>query len=291
MERPDRRRGLWLLALGLALALGGKPAGAYNFSAVAITINPANTANFFDDVGAVGSVAQRTASVLSSTATTFSTRYAAVVGADTGGAGGASFTQNFVANFTVSFQVNALPNEWWGVILDVSRIGAMTLIDDGSGNATVTMGAMTGTRGGAGALTSGSLNLAALADTTNAGAQTTSPNNPFNQTTNAWITGRGTGGAQLVTLTFAFTASATTTDPPGGGTPQGDEAALRMGMNSALSSFTADNYPGVGGRTLANDGIFVNATLIPEPETALMLSFGLGGLAVLGRDRRLRETG
>jgi hypothetical protein len=284
MERLCRRRGLWLLALGsgLALALGAKPAAAYNFSAVSITINAANTANSFDNAGLERGATQRAASVLSSTATTFTARYAAVVSED----GGQTTSRNYTGNFTVSFQVNALPGEWWGVILDVSRIGAMTIVDDGSGNATVTMGAMTGTRGGAGSLSSGSLDLAALANTTNSAAQTTSPNIPFSQTTNAMISGFGTGGAQLVTLTFAFTASATTTRQSGGGQPAGDEAALRMGMDSGLSNFTADNYPSAA--AMGNDGIFVNATLIPEPETAALLSFGLGGLALLGRDRRRR---
>ena len=144
---------------------------------------------------------------------------------------------------------------------------------------------MTGVRGGAGSLSAGSLGLAAVGTASNTASPATSPNVAFAQTGSATLSGVGTGGAQLVTLTFSFTASAQTIDTPGGG-PAGDEAALRMGLDSALSFFSADDYPGVGGRTLAGDGVLVGVTLIPEPETAALLWLGLGGLVVLGRDRR-----
>jgi hypothetical protein len=273
----------------LALALGPVPAAAASISALSITLNGANSADFFDDAGATGSVVTSSASVLSSSATSFSTRYAAVVGADTGGVGGGDFTQNFTASFTISFQVTAGAGVAWDVNFTVGRVGAMTLVSDGTGDATVTLGAMTGVNGGAGSLTSGSLGVGALS-LTNAGAEATSPNTPFNQTTTATISGVGTGAGQLVTLTFTFNASATTNDLPGGGGIQGDEAALRMGIDSPLGSFTADNYPGVGGRTLAGDGIVVSATAVPEPDTALMIAFGLGGLALLGRERKLHAV-
>ena len=184
--------------------------------------------------------------------------------------------------------------EVWDLALNIGRVGAMTIVSDGNGDATVTMGALSGVLGGAGSLTAGSLGLGAVANTSNTANQGQSPNNAFNQSGAATVSGVGTGGAQLVTLTFSFTASATSNDRAGGGTPAGDEAALRMGLDSALSSFTADNYPGVGGRTMANDGISVIGSLtstmpVPEPETALMLSFGLGGLAVIGRERKRRS--
>jgi hypothetical protein len=149
---------------------------------------------------------------------------------------------------------------------------------------------MTGTVGGAGSLASGSLALPALG-ASNTGAPATSPDVPFVQSGAATLTGVGTGAGQLVTLTFSFTASAQTIDSPGGG-PAGDEAAVRLGLDSALSSFVADDYPGVGGRTLAGDGVVVGAALVPvlvpEPDTAALLWLGLAGLAFLGRERAAR---
>ena len=156
----------------------------------------------------------------------------------------------------------------------------------GSGNASVALGALTGSETGEGSISSGSMSLAGLATLSNASAEGDSPDSPFSQSSTAVISGIGTGAAQTVILNFIFNASATTVDPAGGDFA-GDEAALRMGLDSALSSFSADDYPGVGLRTLVTDGIYVFFRLdeAPEPGTAVLLGLGLAGLAMHRRGR------
>jgi hypothetical protein len=287
MQRNLRAPFLFLLS---TLALAPLPAGAATISSVTITKNAGNTADFFDDAGGEASAAQSTVAVTSSSSSAFDTRYAAVVSADRGGSGSSAgtTTQSFTGNFSITLDVTATAGNTWAMTLQVLRVGAQTIISDGSGNASVALGALTGGETGAGSITSGSLSLGALTTLNNSTTGgTPSQNTPFSQTTTAVLSGLGTGFAQSVVLNFNFTASASSVDPAGGSV-QGDEAALRMGLNSALSSFTADDYPGTGGRVMVDDGIMIRLLLLtetPEPNSALLLGLGLG---LLGWRRRRR---
>ncbi len=275
--------------LGMLLAASAAaPASAATISGITITKNAGNTADFFDDIGCIASVAQSAVSTSAVTPTSFDARFAAVVDADRGGCSSSgTTTQSFTGNFSITFSVTATASNLWFLTLDVLRIGAQTIISDGTGNASIAMGALAGTETGAGSITSGSMSLAALTTLSNAGSQGTSPNTAFNQAANAVITGTGTGAAQAVILNFVFNASSTTVDPSGGSN-QGDEAALRMGIDSALTQFTADDYPGAGLRNLSTDGIWVLFQLdeAPEPGTGLLLGLGLLGLGIQRRARR-----
>jgi hypothetical protein len=183
--------------------------------------------------------------------------------------------------------VTALASNSWFLTLDVLRIGAQTIISDGTGNASIAMGALTGSETGAGSITSGSMSLGALTTLANASSQGTSPDTSFNQAGLAVITGIGTGAAQTVILNFVFNASTSSIDPSGGSN-QGDEAAIRMGIDSALTQYTADNYPGAGLRNINTDGIWVLFQLdeAPEPGTGVLLGLGLLGLGIRRRARR-----
>jgi hypothetical protein len=275
----------------LAALLLAPPALAATIASVAIVKNGSNTADFFDNAGGEASAVQSTVAVTSSSSTAFDTRYAAVVSADRGGSGSSAGTtsQNFTGNFSITLNVTATAGNTWAMTLEVLRVGAQTIISDGSGNAAVALGALTGGETGAGSISSGSLSLAAVTTLNNsATGGTPSQNTPFSQTSSAVLSGLGTGVAQAVTLNFSFTANATSVDPAGGSV-QGDEAALRMGLNSALSSFTADDYPGTGGRVILGDGIMIRLILLtesPEPNTAVLLGLGLGLLARRARQRR-----
>jgi hypothetical protein len=276
---------LCALLLGLLAGAPGS-ATAATISGISIVKNAGNTANFFDDAGCEASVANSTVATSAVTPDSFTARYAAVVGADRGGCGGGASgttTQNYTGNFTITFSVTALATNSWYLTLDVLRIGAQTIVSDGSGNANVMMGALTGSETGAGSLTSGSMSLGGLTTLASSSTQNTA----FNQAAQAVITGTGTGAAQTVVLNFVFNASTSSIDPAGGSN-QGDEAAIRMGIDSALSQYTADDYPGAGLRNLNTDGIWVLFQLdeAPEPGTGLLLGLGLLGLGLRGRLRR-----
>lgn len=270
-----------LAALPLA-----SPASAVTISNLAVS--EAST-SVFDDEGPIGSVADSGVSVGASGAGGFALQYGAVVGADTGGAGGGTFGQAFSGSFSIRFEVTESAGTSWMLSVDVLRSGALTIVSDGSGWAEVTLGALSVVHGGAGAL-AGSLDLAAVGTLSNEAAPGDSPDLPFLQSAVSVISGLGTGAPQLVTLDFSFTASVSTVDRPGGQV-QGDEGALRMGRDSALLSFSADDYPGPGARSLAGDGIHVTAAAltVPEPGAEILLALGLIGLGWAERKRAPRS--
>jgi hypothetical protein len=275
------------LLLGLLVGcLAGSPslAEAASISGISILKNVGNTADFTDNSGNSIRAVQSAVSTSAVTSSSFDARYTAVVSADQDGAPPGTTTQNLMGDFSITFSVTALATNSWYLTLDVLRIGAQTIVSDGSGNASVALGALTGTETGAGSITSGTLNLAALTTLASSSTQNTA----FNQAAQAVITGTGTGAAQTVILNFVFTASASAVDPTGGGPPQADEAALRMGLDSGLGGFTADDYPGAGLRNLDTDGIWVLFQLdeAPEPGTALLLGLGLLGIGIQRRARR-----
>ena len=282
MCRPPRDC-LWLLLAALLLA----PAAgrAATISSVTIVKNAGNSADFFDNSGT--DLQRRTEHGGRQLELVERVRdpLRCVVSADRDGGGSGSTTQGLTGDFTISFSVTETAGTAWDVTLDVLRAGAQTIVSDSGGYATVAFGALIGGQTGAGSITSGSLNLAALTTLSNQSAEATSPNSPFSQTTSAILSGIGTGFAQSVNLNFAFTATAATSVDPSGGNVKGDEAALRMGLDSALSQFTADDYPGTDGRVILGDGIFLSASLkrSPEPGTATLLGLGVGVLAYLRR--------
>ena len=279
-RRPRGRSPLVAPLLALATLLLATPASAVSIQSISVALDGANSTNLLVDTNPPPETRVRPSSrsVLASGRSSFSTRYAMVVGTDIGNM--PSITENFTASYTITLQILGNAGVAWQLLLDTSRTGALTIVNDGGGSASATLGAVTGSATG-GSLTSGALGLGAVGTLSNAAAATTSRNQPFAQTSSAVLEGIATGSLQTLTLAFTWTAGTTSTR----GGRNGDEAAVRMGLTSTASFFTADDYPGAGGRTQSLDGHFVSATLIPEPETALLLGSGLAGLAWASRRR------
>jgi hypothetical protein len=268
-------RGFFAAALAL-VATSATPAAALSIVNLSVALGATNSADQFVDTTSppVTRIRTSTVGVVSSTPLSFQTRYALAVGSDIGNT--ATIAEAHTANYTITLAVNQTAGLPWMLTLDTSRLGALTIVDDGNGGGTAALGAVTGSRTGAGTHT-GSLGLAAVPTLTG----TAGGNTPFSQTGSAVLTGVGTGANQNITLTFSFSASTTSTRQGN----NGDEAAVRMGIAGNATSFTAGNYPGVGGRTMSSDGHFVTATLVPEPTTIVLMALGLSGLAMSGRRR------
>ena len=124
--------------------------------------------------------------------------------------------------------------ESWELLVDHSRYGALMLVDDDSGRAAAAAQDVFVTVTGA-TLTSGALDLPAAGSLRGgAGGYL-----DIRQTLSGVLTGVG---SQIVTLQFNFQLRAHTITQGGAG----DEASVRMGIASTISSFSAGQYPGIG---------------------------------------------
>lgn len=216
------------------------------------------------------------------------TRYASMAAADNPFNSVADRT-TVNSDYTVVFRVIA--NSGWQYNVDISTLisGALTQVSDGNQAASTSISNVSGF------YNSNPEALLSLA-VANSTSTNSSTNVPISGSNNLNITGLvGTGSAQDYTVRFTFTtfanSNASSVIQTGG-----DEAAVRLGGNDALTATipiiggqatTADDYPGVGGRTQANDGHFVtfraSVIAVPEPSSALLAISGLVSLACYRR--------
>jgi cysteine-rich repeat protein len=246
-------------SIALCVLLGGlvlapRPASAQSITNLSVTKNAGNSA---DDVTPtlfelLADRYQRgtTVAVSSSNATSFTTRYAEIVGADVDllSVGARSITQT--TDYTIDFDVTA-PGQY-SLTVAMNLSGALTLHDDGV-SAAADMTAISGGQTG-GTIASGSLSLADPGSISGTG----SGNNVVSENGVAIVEGTSNGVAQHHTLTFTWSATCTSTGLLG--LLFGDECAVRLGLPTDYTD-TAGDYPGVGSRTQTNDGHFVSVTL------------------------------
>ena len=267
------------LAALVVLGLAGARAEALSITGIAIAPTASNTADASGTNGANRFQIASATSIVSSTpgpvtdvagaSLSFDTRYAALVAADRE-AGGGTTAANATASYTITFTINNPSGGSYRVDIGSSRIGALTLVSDSTGNATATLGAVSGSLNG---VANPTLALAAVGPITSA----SDTDLPFSQTTSTLSV---VDSALTRTFTLAFTWNSTASSSR-------DEVAVRMGIAGSLATTTADNYPGVGGRVASGDGHFVHVGLtllsVPEPSSCLMLA---AGLLLLGPLRR-----
>jgi len=268
------------LCISIAAAAFGvtTSASALSISVDSLAVTANDTANVVADAGAnrrqfssattlLGSSTGPVADVLGASVG-FSAAYSFVLAADRE-AGGGSTSQSATMEYEILFTVDNPLGLAYQLDIDTSFLGALVLVDDGSGNASATLSGVTGQLDLVGNPSLGSAAPGTLSGA-GGGYQAVDLSNT--------LTLVETAVTRQYHLTFTFTGSVTSAR---------EEAAILGGITGALASTSADDYPGVGGRTAASDGhhIGVTATVIPEPPAALLL---LGLVAVLTRATRRR---
>jgi len=261
----------WVATLGLA----GSASAA---TITGLSITDSSTLTTPGDTGGI-----KGSAIVASAAMSFTTRYYTTVAADRGAGASGSRTATTSVNYTISFSVTHASGVPYQVDVANAIAGALSELDDalgaaGNGSASVTN--VTGSKTGGGAL-AGSLGLSSTAPVTGT-SSTSVVNTAVSKSGAATIFAVGTGAPQAYTLTFSWTASATSPGP-GLFSAGGDEEAARFGLSTAsgsvLGSATADDYASGG----LLDGQTVTVTVTPEPQAFALLGVGLTGLALLGR--------
>jgi hypothetical protein len=178
----------------------------------------------------------------------FVTRYSSQLSVDGDGAGAGSGVESLSSDYQLDFTATA-PGAY---ILTVTTglSGDMHLVNDGPNSASADVGPISGASTG-GTNTSGSFDIADPGSVSGNGGGDV----PMSDGSSATIFGVSNGSPVPHNLHFVFTQIVTTN--AGGG----DEAAVRLGINSTISTETAGDYPGSPARTQSDDGHFVTVTI------------------------------
>jgi hypothetical protein len=202
---------------------------------------------------------------------TFSARLAGLAVADSDALGAARST-SLILSMQIDFDIVAAPAESWTMQLDQLRRFALTLRDDAT-NAHASQ-ASVNQRSGSFNFTpglSGSVPIP-TAGSENTGSVSGDLYLPANVNNTNFMNGVGPTSVQL---NFSQLLTANSYDSTFFTT--GQEAAVRFGIAGSLSGVIVDDYPGIGGRSVSNDGHFVDVklTFVPEPASAALMTLGL----------------
>ncbi len=238
-------------AAAALLLLGAGAVSAQNITGVLAFKNAGNNA---DEImlGATTYERESAVAITASSATSFSTRYTALVSADSELFGVAKL-EVLNSDYSIAFSVTA-PGAY-RLTVQQRRKGDLHLIEDNlfAADHYADMTALTGVQTG-GTLTAGSLNLADPGRANDIPLYFDPIFVSFNQTATATLFGVSNGTTVGHTLTFTWSQEAYTPSA-------GDEAAVRLGGTSDVSTESAADYPGNPARTQDDDGHFVTVTL------------------------------
>ena len=293
------RRLAVILCIGSASLSFGAPAAALEITGLTATLAGDNSVDVFDNSGNPRTERKSTLGILSSSpgpvadilgnSVEFETRYASLLAVDRESSGGSSpLTQ--VSHYTIQFTIDDPLNLGYSLFIETDRFGALTLVSDGGGSGLASLAAVVGKLNN-----TEETGLGLAAATT--GTQSASTNTALSQSNSHLANFVGT---QAFTLDFLWSLNTTTSGQ--------DEAAIRLGIGGSITAASADDYPGVGPRTAADDGHFVHVTAtllsspepnepndpgpggtnVPEPGVTLLLgaAAALGGLRAITRRRR-----
>lgn len=278
MRYTQKHIGSLIASLGLTLICTAPVLGG---SIANLTVINLSQPDMFTNTSVYSLERRSSTSLLSSNPTatmpTFSARLAGLAVADADGLGVAKSTSlNLLMQ--IDFDIVAAPTESWTMQIDQFRRFALTLRDDAS-NANASQALVS--------LQSGSFNFSPgpsgsitvpTAGSENTGSVTGDLYLPMSSNNTSFLSGVGPTSVQLnfsqQLVAHSFDSNIFSS---------GQEGSVRFGIAGSLSGVISDDYPGIGARSVSDDGHFVNVKLTFVPEPASLSLMMMGGLIALRR--------